>query len=161
MARCKSNISLADRFWMKVDKGASDDCWLWIGAGHGKSYGGFSYKGRSVPAQRISWLLAHGAEPPEHLFVCHKCDVPKCVNPAHLFLGDHQANMDDMVQKGRSTRIHPRIEPASCDPPKPHIAATLDDWGVFGVRPNYVYDFEDKGNGDKITIGKIRLPQKI
>lgn len=33
--------------------------------------------------------------------MCHTCDVPLCVNPEHLFLGDTRANMADRHQKGR------------------------------------------------------------
>src|SRR6266436_4607223 len=37
---------------------------------------------------------------PDGLQVLHKCDVPRCINPVHLFLGTQQNNIDDMLAKG-------------------------------------------------------------
>lgn len=33
--------------------------------------------------------------------VLHRCDVRRCFNPEHLFLGTHKDNMEDRDSKGR------------------------------------------------------------
>lgn len=96
--------SIQDRFLAKVSK--TDTCWLWQAAVRGKhSYGAFWLDGRQQPAHRVMWVLTHGPIP-DGLLVLHRCDVPLCVNPDHLFLGATVDNVRDMTEKGRraSTR---------------------------------------------------------
>lgn len=89
-------------FWAKVAITADDEkCWLWTGRCIKGGYGQKSWNNKLETTHRISWMIAYG-EIPDGLFVLHKCDVRNCVNPKHLFLGNHQINMDDMVTKGRS-----------------------------------------------------------
>lgn len=38
---------------------------------------------------------------PEGMQVLHRCDVPYCVNPEHLFLGTDKENHRDKTAKGR------------------------------------------------------------
>lgn len=87
------------RFWSKVKK--TDSCWFWTAGCNGGGRGYFSLShNKSVIASRYAWQITNG-KIPKYLFVLHKCDNGKCVNPAHLFLGTHDDNMRDMVEKNR------------------------------------------------------------
>lgn len=49
-------------------------------------------------------MLSTGTPIPKGVDVCHSCDVRNCVNPAHLWLGTRQENVDDMHMKGRALK---------------------------------------------------------
>lgn len=103
IARAESKPSTWDRFWGMVEK--SDECWLWTGYREKKfGYGRCSH--RSFPeymAHRCAWYLVNGPIP-KGLHVLHRCDVPNCVRPDHLFLGTHTDNMRDCNEKDRRVR---------------------------------------------------------
>ena len=91
--------TLQERFDDKYIPVTEAGCWLWT-ATTWNGYGKLSNQGRLRYAHRISYEL-HIGEIPEGMHVLHKCDVPCCVNPHHLFLGTHKDNMQDKISKGR------------------------------------------------------------
>lgn len=77
-----------------------DKCWNWKRCLDGSGYGQLGINGKLIRAHRVSYQL-HVGPIPKKMCVLHKCDNPKCINPKHLFLGTHNDNMQDKVQKNR------------------------------------------------------------
>lgn len=94
------NISIQAKFWSKVDVREFNECWEWQGAKFPSGYGVFTVN-KNFRAHRLSWEIANNQLIPEGMFVLHYCDNPSCVNFNHLFIGTHQDNMKDMMNKNR------------------------------------------------------------
>ena len=94
-----------------------NNCWLFQGAikKQGLGYGWVVLNNKRMGAHRASWIVKNGPIQ-DGLCVCHKCDIPSCINPDHLFLGTHSDNMQDMWNKKRHQIInqdsenHPRAK---------------------------------------------------
>lgn len=94
----------AARFWSLVDtSGGEDACWPWLGSTiQHDGRGTFAFEGRNTTAPRVALALAEGIEPPgRNTYACHRCDNPKCCNPAHLWWGSGADNMADASAKRR------------------------------------------------------------
>jgi len=104
---------VADHLRKKFDSRVlkTETCWLWTGPRYKNSkrpnerwHGVFHVPVEGTRAtHRIAWMIAHGSIP-RGMCVLHRCDVPDCVNPDHLFLGTQLDNIADMNAKGRHAK---------------------------------------------------------
>ena len=95
---------LKESYWLQP----GTDCWLWQLFCDRDGYGkiGNKYKhGVSDYAHRVSWHEFVGPIP-QGMQVLHICDRPSCINPEHLFLGNHTDNQKDAHAKGRHSSLH-------------------------------------------------------
>jgi len=121
--------------WERVSPEPNSGCWLWTGgASHG--YGVMRVDGCTVRVHKEVWERLHGRT---DLFVCHKCDVPLCCNPDHLFAGTQTDNMSDCARKGRHgyTKLTPEQRLAIKTDPRPQykIAAA---YGINQTRVSQI-----------------------
>jgi hypothetical protein len=102
---CKVRGTYSDvrpRFNAQIFRDCVTTCWLWMGTCDRHGYGYIRIKGKRTYAHRASWLIAHGALPVGILR--HTCDIPACVNPAHLLTGTQTDNNRDAKERGRNVR---------------------------------------------------------
>lgn len=100
-------------------------CWEWTAGKTTSGYGTLGVEDRKTKlAHRVSYESNVGPIP-DGLCVLHKCDVPSCINPDHLFLGTRVDNNQDMVGKGRQR---------GCPPGEKHHNCKLTDEKVLKIR---------------------------
>lgn len=105
------------RFFSKSKKVGK--CWIWQGKPLRDGYGQFTFNLGGIKhkerAHRMAFYLSKGPVGEDEL-ICHSCDNPLCVNPAHLWKGDCPLNNRDRDRKKRAnprsgtehwTQLHP------------------------------------------------------
>lgn len=99
-----SNPLAMDRFMDQAMPITETGCWIWEGTleshGYGKVNTRKNGKQKNLKMHRFAYELFVG-HIPKGMSVCHRCDIPCCVNPKHLFLATHRENMLDRDAKGR------------------------------------------------------------
>lgn len=92
---------LFTRFTEKYKVCDDTGCWLWTGAINSGGYGSFKFNGKPVSAHKVAFILLKKEEIGDQ-WVLHNCDIRKCVNPDHLYLGDRLQNVKDMWDRKRN-----------------------------------------------------------
>jgi hypothetical protein len=80
------------------------ECWIWTGPKTSLGYGRIAWQGKSHYVHRLVYAADRKIavkDVARHGLIRHLCNVPSCVNPAHLAAGTQKANMQDCVRAGR------------------------------------------------------------
>lgn len=98
----RRHLSSDEERWERyVTPTSHDGCWEWEGPLEDNGYAKVSHDGGREWVHRWAYRL-HVGPIPAGVEVRHTCDNPPCVRPAHLILGTHAENMNDMKVRGRS-----------------------------------------------------------
>ena len=81
------------------------ECLIWTGGTNPDGYGVKRIKDKVSGTHRLNWEYANDQKIPKDMLILHTCDNPPCLLPSHLWLGTHEDNMRDMVDKGRTPRV--------------------------------------------------------
>ena len=119
-ARIPTTIEFATRFWLKVKIGSADECWEWQAPVVTRGgYGQINCRGVVFRSHRVAFVLENGPQP-DGSFICHKCNNPRCCNPAHLYCGDARTNWADTLRAGNAHKL-PALR--GCDCPSAKLTA--------------------------------------
>jgi hypothetical protein len=79
------------------------DCLEWTMGRMSNGYGFTLINKKLTKTHRLA-LILEGVDVTDKM-VLHSCDNKVCCNPAHLRVGTHQENMDDMKKRNRQNSI--------------------------------------------------------
>ena len=158
--------SAPERFAMQ-HKAHESGCWIWTSSTDQDGYGAFVGEAAGQMfrrAHRWSWAHHNNQRVPLGAHICHTCDNPRCVNPAHLFLGDPLANMRDKVAKGRlrvadgEKNGHAKLTEAQARAiladPRPHAAIAAD----YGVKSSTISSIKQRVSWQHIEDVEVAPP---
>lgn len=93
---------IVERFEKFVMPEPMSGCHLWTGAQFKDGYGAFSFYGKPTSAHVVAFIMYYGERPEQ---CCHRCDNSGCVNPQHLYSGNHESNTQDRVARKRTAKL--------------------------------------------------------
>ena len=102
------------------------ECLLTVGT-KTNGYGMTKFGGRACGIHRLVLEVELGRSLEREEYALHRCHRRACINPEHIYLGDHQQNMRDKVEAGRSHST----------PGEAHWKAILTEAQVMEIRRRY------------------------
>jgi hypothetical protein len=90
---------------LRYFKDQTSGCHKWMGGKDSWGYGVVCLNSKAVGAHRAAYEKHVGAIPPG-MIICHSCDTPSCINPAHMWIGTHADNANDKARKGRTPKTN-------------------------------------------------------
>lgn len=142
--------SLKERFDSQYIPVTETGCWLWVGACSSRGYGTIKDHYKTRLAHRVSYEI-HNGQLDDKCFICHKCDIPSCVNPNHLYAGNHITNVADKVSRNRQA--------SGRDVAVPRKLSEQDVLEIYNSDCSYSR-LEKKYGVSKTTISEIKTGRK-
>lgn len=127
----------------------STQCWEWQRARKPFGYGILYENGKLIIAHRKAYELWVGLIP-EGMCVLHKCDVPQCCNPKHLFLGTYKDNRIDCVRKRRHGHV---TRPETIPRGENHGRSKLTNETVVEIRRLHSTGVNQREIGRRLSVG--------
>lgn len=119
ISKAPNGLSNDERFERMLVSDPETGCRLWQGATTCWGHGHFNVK---LPDGRYRTVIAHRhaykryvGPIPDGMMVCHKCNVPNCVNVDHLYIGTAADNCRDMRVAGTHISTRPELQRGSAN----------------------------------------------
>ena len=149
-------MTVEERFWSHVNthNEDEDECWEWTASRDKDGYGKFKVCGKSVRSHRFVLELNEGElKSGEHAL--HTCDNPPCCNPYHIYKGDQQDNMQDMINRNRTNPMFGRKYGYASG--EDHGNSKTTELDVIAMRKLYDAGFTQKYIEDKFNMSHTQV----
>jgi hypothetical protein len=99
--RIQRGMSFEEKFFRNIYPEPNSGCWLWGGYSNLLGYGQIYVMDKRKQSHRFSYEFHYNIELNDTQLICHRCNMPSCWNPNHLYIGTQSINMMQAYKEGR------------------------------------------------------------